>query len=117
MPDEPNATSPAPATESGQPSNVTTANGGTAIQDSNAWPTTNLEPGDLTSFLSLRDSIHVFEWVALKAYMSANTVELRDERANIVAELVKDFKTALLQGEGCPPGFTATANGRCVAGG
>jgi hypothetical protein len=80
----------------------------------NGWPVTNLEDGDLQSYLSLRDSIHVFEWAALKLYMSGATTEVREARAATIHEFVKDFQSRNGIGEGCPPGFHPTADGRCV---
>lgn len=107
MTEESNTTSPAPAAggTSGSTGNVPAEN---------ATATTKLEPADLTSFLKLQDAIHVFEWSALQFYMSGPTVAARAAVAETVEEFVDDFKKARL-GDGCPPGFTATANGRCVS--
>jgi hypothetical protein len=78
-----------------------------------AWPVLNLEPGDLESYLSINDSIHVFEWTVLRFYAAAKSVEQRTVRAAAVSEALTGLKKSLI-GDGCPDGYTATPDGRCI---
>lgn len=87
----------------------------TNSKSANGWPTAKLEPADLESYLSLRDSIHMFEWIALKFYTDGPTVADRTARAETILEAVTGIKVALLgPGEGCPPGFHPVGD-RCIA--
>lgn len=113
MPNARNATRANKGTTSGSAAKPNTTDS-SAAKDGAGWPTTDLKPEDLPSFLSLRDSIHMFEWAALKLYMSGESVEARTARAKTVQEFVKDFKVNNGLGEGCPPGFHPVGD-RCVA--
>jgi hypothetical protein len=78
----------------------------------NGWPSTTLEAGDLQSYRSLIDSIHLFEWMALKLYMSEQTVVARDARARDIQEQLLAMKEAF-EIDGCPPGYKPVG-GKCV---
>lgn len=106
------ANPPPPQPQPGNPPPVvaTPANG--HAEPDNGWPVLKLEPGDLESYQALNDSIHIFEWLALKHYASGGDVKARKEKGAVISEMVNDLKKALV-GAGCPPGYTAVG-GACI---
>jgi hypothetical protein len=103
------ATSTSPAENGGsQPATSTSS-------ATNSPPVAKLEDADLESYLLLRESIRLFEWVALEHYSQGANVADRLQRAKNLIKSVTSVKEGLID-DGCGPGSRPTASGGCEDG-
>lgn len=72
-----------------------------------------LEAGDLTSYLTLRQSIDLFEATTIAYYATGKTLQARANRALDVQGIVDAVKENIKPDE-CPPGFRPDGYGNCV---
>lgn len=72
-----------------------------------------LEGGDLTSYLTLRQSIDRFEATAIAYYATGKTLQARTNRALEVQGIV-DAVVENIKPDDCPPGMRPDGYGNCV---
>ncbi|HKS38979.1 MAG TPA: hypothetical protein VJX74_00080 [Blastocatellia bacterium] len=72
-----------------------------------------LEGGDLTSYLTLRQSIDQFEATAIAYYATGKTLQARTNRALEVQGIVDAVKENI-KPDDCPPGMRPDGYGNCV---